>query len=473
MKRNFGILLALPLVFAACADDDVATTVKKSFTADYDLGLLVEYAHNESAVTLTFTQLGDADPVQVDGIEPAGYTAADANCAVYEDGQRTETRLTGTTVGKSRIAGMQHVWMVQDTFTSNSAYGSVAPDENVNITGRPDAGHLFITEPNLDIYLELQGQAQCDCELDQYVEIVENDLFIFEEEYDYDEQTITTIHSSAAGVTTDQTTTTIDEVGGSRDMALTTYGRYLADGYVWQTSALGNFYNGAVPFTASLVVPDDVQVGDTWLDEAGRLNAAVATETLTIDGRSISALVVVTRGSTDLAPGNDGVLGWCVQTHNGQEFAYDGTTDADTTRLRAYLTDLCDNTGGTAGVDQRGTGWINQTKTWYYKGLIVRQEISRVDVVVQEFGFAVTNDGSNFFLAPPGAPDAGFGINDCARYRDNGFAARNAPTTDTTALARFQPYAIYTVTETREVGEATALRDDYTLPVEYQEEGGE
>jgi hypothetical protein len=471
MKRNFGILMALPLVFAACADDEAATTVKKSFTADYDLGLLVEYAETESAVTLTFTQLGDADPVQVDGIEPSGYTTADDSCAVFEDGQRTETRETVTTVGKNRIAGMQHVWMVQDTFTSNSAYGSVAPDENVNITGRPDAGHLFITEPNLDIYLELQGQAQCDCELDQYVEIVENDLFIFEDESDVDEQTITTVNRSAAGVTTDQTTTTIDEVGGGRNLALSTYGRYLADGYVWQTSALGNFYNGAVAFAASLVVPDGVQVGDTWLDEAGNLNAAVATETLTIDGRSISALVVVTRGSTDVAPSSDGVLGWCVQTHNGQEFAYDGTTDADTTRLRAYLTDLCDTTGG-AGVDQRGTGWINQTKTWYYKGLVVRQEVSTVDVVVDEFGFAVTNDGSNFFMATA-VPDAGMAINDCARYQDNGAASRNAPTTDTTALAKFQPYAIYNVTETRTVREATALREDFTLPTEYDEEGGE
>lgn len=177
----------------------------------------------------------------------------------------------------------------------------------------------------------------------------------------------------------------------------------------------------------------------------------------------------MTRGSTDLAPGSDGVLGWCVKTHNGQEYAYDGTTDADTTALRAYLTDLC-NTSGGAGVDQRGTGWINRTKTWYYKGLIVRQETSRVDVVVNEFGFAVTNDGSNFFLVT-NVPDAGGAINECARYQDNGGASRNAPTTDTTALAKFQAYAVYNVTESRTVREATALREDFTLPAEYEEAG--
>lgn len=470
MKRNLGILMALPLAFAACAEDDqAAAPKKKSFTADYDLGLLVEYAETESAVTLTFTQLGDADPVKVDGLETTGYVAADANCRVRDDGQTTETRETNTTVGKNRIAGMQHVWMIHDSFTGNSAGSSVAPDDMVNITGRPDAGHLFITEPQLNVYLELQGLAQCDCELDQYVEIVENDLFIFEDESDLDEQSVTTWRQSAGGVTTDYTGTTINEVGGGRNLTLSTYGRYLADGYVWQTSSLGNFYNGAVAFNASLVVPDGVQVGDTWLDEAGRLNAAVANETLTIDGKSVSTLVVVTRGSTDLAPGSDGVLGWCVKTHNGQEYAYDGTTDADTTALRAYLTDLC-NTSGGAGVDQRGTGWINRTKTWYYKGLIVRQETSRVDVVVNEFGFAVTNDGSNFFLVT-NVPDAGGAINECARYQDNGGASRNAPTTDTTALAKFQAYAVYNVTESRTVREATALREDFTLPAEYEEAG--
>lgn len=193
MKRNLGILMALPLAFAACAEDDqAAAPKKKSFTADYDLGLLVEYAETESAVTLTFTQLGDADPVKVDGLETTGYVAADANCRVRDDGQTTETRETNTTVGKNRIAGMQHVWMIHDSFTGNSAGSSVAPDDMVNITGRPDAGHLFITEPQLNVYLELQGLAQCDCELDQYVEIVENDLFIFEDESDLDEQSVTT-----------------------------------------------------------------------------------------------------------------------------------------------------------------------------------------------------------------------------------------------------------------------------------------
>lgn len=469
MKRNLGILMALPLAFAACAEDEAAPAAKKSFTADYDLGLLVEYAENESSVTLTFTQLGDGEPVQVDGLKDTGYTSADEACDFHEEGMKTEVRETITRTGKNRIAGKQHVWMLLDSYTGNTAGSSAAPDDMVNVTARPDAGHLFITEPNLNVYLELQGAAQCDCELDQYLEVVENDIFIFEDESDVDVQEVTTVFRSAAGVTTDYTETFIDEVDGpnATDLALSTYGRYLVDGYVWQTSALGNFYNGPVVFNASLVVPDGVGVGDTWLDETGRLNAAVAEETVTVNGRNVKALVVVTRGSTDIAPGSDGVLGWCVKAHNSEEFAYDGTTDTDTTRARVYLTDLCNSTGG-AGVDQRGSGWINQTKTWYYKGLVVRQEVSTVDVVVNEFGYAITNDGTL-----PTPPSVGGAVNDCARYRAGAADSVQTPTTDTTEIGSYQPYAIYQVVETVTVREATNLREDYTLPVEYSEEGGE
>lgn len=468
MKRNLAILMALPLAFAACAEDKPAPqAARRSFTADYDLGLLVEYAESESSVTRTFTQLGESDPVQVDDLKSTGYTAADEACTLHEEGRKTEVRQTITRKGKNRIAGKQHVWMLFGSYTGNSAGSSSAPDDMVNVTGRPDAGHLFITEPSLNVYLGLQATAQCDCELDQYLDVVENDIFIFEDESDVDLQKVTTVFRSAAGVTTDYTSTLFDEVDGpiASDLALSTYGRYLADGYVWQAGPLGNFYDGPVGFSASLVVPDGVGVGDTWLDEAGRLNAAVAEEPVTINGREVKALVVVTRGSTDVAPGSDGVLGWCVKAHQSEEYAYNGTTDTDTTRARLYLTDLCNT--ASAGVDQRGTGWINQAKTWYYKGLVVRQEVSTVDVVVGEFGFAITNDG-----ALPSPPTVGSAVNDCARYHAGTADSVQTPTTDTTKISRYQPYAIYQVVETVRVREATNLRENYTLPVEYAEENG-
>lgn len=503
MKR-FAYLAAGLLAFSACAEDEEAPLVQPapqpeppSVIADYDLGIVVEVHQSVSTTTLKFTQLG-ATVTQIDNVAPTANTnptAGTVECVVNDAvGVNNKTIVVNEseTHSRTRVAGRQHVWLMFDSYFGNGASGGNGPDDQVNAIGRPDAGHLFISEPELAIYVEVQAAAECNCELENYVEVVEADMYIIEEDSDLDEGSTTVVTMTSGGANTTTTDRTITEVvaSGNQNRVLSKSGRYERSGYVWQTNSLSNWYNGAFPFTASMVGPVSAQVGDSWLDESGRLNVAVAEEDLEINGTTIPTLVVVTRGSTEVQVETDGLLGWCIEEYISQNVDNPVTDEAE---KGAALTDLCNDPGGPVGLEGLGTGWVNQITTWYYKGLVVKQIEDRVDVDVQEFGFAIPNNDADFFrdpagLATPpctgtsycgggwiggGAGNNGAAVGQCALYNNANAISFATPTTIATAVAAanlWKFYAIYTVSNTQIESVATDIIDDFDIADEYADE---
>lgn len=446
MKRTLGVLMALPIALAACGDDDEPTVVK-SFTADYDLGLAVIAEGTETTTTLFFTQIGD-DVVQVDGLNATANTQPTEGavvCRIDDENTRTEIIETVSGTAKTRIAGKQRAWLLNDAFFGNAAGSGGAADNHVNVWDDPSAGHIFLTEPKLNVYLQTQAEADCNCDLQQYIEANAVDLYIFEDDFDTNVVVETFVSQAAAGETTDVTTRAKTYTGGGNNRGIGTFARFTLHDYVWETGALAGLYNGPTPYGANMVVPENVAVGDTWLNNNGNLMAAVAIEPVEIGDRTVNALHVVERGATAVNAGEDGVAEWCVDYYTSREEEISNVTDQ--TSLASVLTDLC--AGATKG---NGTGWINLRHMWYYRGLPVKMEEERFDVTITAFGYSTPDtDGT-----------LGSGVGNC-------HTQQNVNLIDEDEADNWTPYATYTVDRTVESWQAVELLDNYTIVSEYNE----
>ena len=69
---------------------------------------------------------------------------------------------------------------------------------------------------------------------------------------------------------------TVVKIGGGNVRTLNTYTRFDLDNFVWQTGFLNNLYSNApINYGASMIVPESVKVGDTWLANDGNSDGGV------------------------------------------------------------------------------------------------------------------------------------------------------------------------------------------------------
>lgn len=450
MTKVLGLFLGLAVLSAGCGSDKEKAAAIRSFTSSYKLGTWVVGTGAVTSTTKRYVDLGGV-VTQVNDLHPTASTSATGGvCKIDADLVITESASSVSEVTKIRIAGHQKAWILPD------AYKTANADSGTNVWGDPANGGLFLIEPNLDILLDYQRDSQGIQKLDQYLKTIPVDLFIFEKDSDFDSITTDTTRSKPLNI--NDIDTTVDETtNSSYKQELSTFGRFLLEKYVWETNSLGSLYSSpyGLGYSASMILPDNVKVGSTWLADNGNLMAAVGTDVLTVGKRKIRALHIVERGATDLDFSKSGVKDWCVKYYNSSD-----TTDS--TQKSSELTDLCDNQGGTmtntGGDNELGTGWINQKHTWYYRGLLVKKTETRVDIQVDEFGYVTANDG---ILA---APDAGTTLGDCARYY------QQAPSTTKALSTIFTPYARFTVMNSTRNWQAIEVRDDFTIAKEYKED---
>jgi hypothetical protein len=450
MKRVLGIFLGATLALGAgCSEDDEAIK-SSSFTADYDLGLYVKGAGNVTDVTKQYIAL-DGKITQVDNLSATATTSATSGvCEIDPDLQVTEIAQDVSTVTSVRIAGAQKAWLLPRTY--NTANNQEAGN-GVHVWGDPSGGDLFFNEPNLDIWLNTQASAECNCKLDQYLSATPVNLHIFETERD--EKTTRVVTTKSADY--NETETTINEYDAK---TIGDYTRFVLDGYVWETGSVGigagNFYSAnSVAYTASMILPDNVAVGDTWLGADGVLAAAVGIESLVIGGKRVRALHVVYRGSTDVTKVAQSA-DECVEVITSREEDNDGVI---TVAKQAALKPAC-YTG-----NNQASGWINKRHVWYYKGLPVKEETEEVTLTINRYGFVAGNDGN--------LPGATVAVGDCQTYTSASDVA-NSPTVTSAAdeadvLDRLQTFIEYSVTNSKTTWEATEIRDNYTIVTEFKE----
>lgn len=447
MKRVLGYMLPLLLV-AACTEEADTITLPPSFTSGYDLGTQVVLEGQQTSTTKRFVELNGV-VAQVDDIDANTVVPnTNAACQVRTDKQSTVIGESVSTVTKTRIAGHQVAWILP------GSYGNPAGEGGANVWGDPSWGWIFVTEPSIDILLSVQSAGAGDTRhLTQYLRTTPVNLFVFESDSDRDMQTDTTVST----LTTSLKTVVIDETtAAGQDRALSTFGRYDLQNYVWQTTNLNGLYQGApVNFGSTLVVPSTVEIGDTWINNAGNLMSAVGTDVIEVGDTAVRALHVVERGATDnVLQADKGVSSWCINFYSDRK---DNTTE----RKATEITDLCNGIGAFAGrgVEGVGTGWINLRHAWYYKGLVVKEEMESADIDVIEYGYAVPNTNGTI----PAGADRNNAAGQCSLYYDTTPIVTNA------AISAYKPYAVYTVRTTKYVAVAKEIKHNYTIAQEYKE----
>jgi hypothetical protein len=198
-----------------------------------------------------------------------------------------------------------------------------------------------------------------------------------------------------------------------------------------------------------MIVPDQVRVGDTWLDNGGNLVGAVAVDFIDVGGETVQALHVIFRGTNGIEMESEGVSEWCVEYYDNFE------DDPDMKGRAAVQTPACNN--------NLALGWINQVHVWYHRGMPVKVLDERVTINVTEFGYLMGHNPDNNLSAP----DVGGTEGDCDRWHTNW------PTGPDTEIDRLQPYAVFTVTQTSDEMTATNIRTGATFASEFSGEAEE
>ena len=450
MKRIAGIALPL-LLAAACTGTDNNTTAtgrSKTFTAGYDMGTQVVLQGRTTQSRNQFVEL-DGKVTQVDDFDST-VAAVGTNAACNPDvTNKTKTVFSSeaTMVTKTRIAGVQKAWMLP----SNFGTAGIAGENGTNVWGDPSSGWLFLTEPSLDILLNVQNVGAGDNRhLTQYLKTIPLNLYVFENDSDSTYKSLTTVST----VATNSLTTVDRKTAGGNLRTLNTYTRFDIDNFVWQTGFLNNLYSNApINYGASMVVPESVKVGDTWLANNGNLMSAVGVDAIDVGNATVRALHVVERGHTDVDLSATGVDGWCVNFYSNFK---DNTTEGKTTEI----TDNCNGTGAFAGLgnDQVATGWVNLRHTWYYKGLPVKVAQDTVNVSVQDYGYAVPNTNGTL----PGGINRYGAVGQCAFYYNS-----TPGNIASTQISMYKPFARYTVTTTHEEAQAIEVKNGFTIAKEY------
>ena len=446
-KKKGALLLSLPLLFVvACSDDEAPVPPAPSFTSGYDLGTLVVLEGTEYTKTTTFVEL-NGEVTQVDGLD--AEATANNHCKVDDDAFQTVEEQLDTIHANFRVAGQQKAWILPDT------YGTTSGENAIHVWGDPSSGQMYFSKPNLDVLLNTQSMS--DRELRSYMTPLEVNLSIFEA-YGHFSSHITTTETWNDGGEIVNVTNEIEH--GQNSMA-GQFARYVVDGYVWETNLGPNFYSGA-GFNAEMILPDSVRVGDTWINFDGDLVGAVGIDTIDVGGQSIRALHVVTRGTGGFAMQDEGVSGWCVDYYQSIDDEYDGGLDEARVGRSAALTELCDN--GTIG-------WINESHTWYYRGLPVKskEEFTTINLVSYGYSSGATDDPTDH---PAGSTGGTPGDEVSCITWDLANGGVN-PTGTEAQMNRLRPYAIYSVTTNVFEGQATEVRTDYTLVTETSEAGVE
>lgn len=457
MKRSIAMLLGLPLLVAAGCATDEEDPSSNSFGLNYELGTYVVLDGKEFTETKYFVDL-DGKVSQVDALSATPTTtAAGGVCQVDPAGTQTVSAAEVTSTSKVRIAGKQTAWILA------GSYGTAPGEGDVHVYGDPQNGQIFVNKPNLDIFVGTQAAAECNCRLDQYEQLTPVNLFVFEEDKDSTRKVTDTTTVKGFGTTPASKTvnTTIDDTStAGRQRALNTFARFSLGDYIWQTTgSLAGLYSASpLAYTANMILPNAVAVGDTWIDNSGSLVGAVGIEAVEVAGKNYAALHVVERGSTDIDVTGQGLKGWCINFY--EDYKYDGNVDS--VSMNSEITDMCDGNGAGVfagqGVNGKSTGWTSIRHTWYYEGLPIKIEEETVDVKVQEWGYNILNDGTL-----PAAPDAGAVNGQCARYYEDTPAVLPAD------ISKYKPYAEFSVSKTTRTFVASEIRAGYSLVQEYKE----
>lgn len=455
MKRSIAILLGLPLFVAAgCAttEDDTSSS---SFGLNYDIGTYVVLKGSETTETTRFVDL-DGVVTQVDTLSmTATTTATGGACQVDPAGTQTVSASEVTSTSKVRIAGRQQSWILP------GSYGTAPGEGDVHVYGDPSQGDLYINKPSLDIFVGTQAGAECNCRLDNYEDLSEVNLFVFEEDKDSTSKVTDTVTTKIPATKT--VNLTIDETSAAaRRRTLSTFARFSLGDYIWQTtgSLAGLYTSSPLNYSANMILPNAVGVGDTWIDNTGALVGAVRIEAVEVGGKNYAALHVVERGSTDIDLTAQGIKGWCINFYKDME----SDSGGGSVSMNSEITDMCNGVGAAPfagqGVNGRSTGWTNIRHTWYYEGLPIKIEEETVDVSVSEWGFATQNDPAT----PPVAGfDNGAAVGQCAMYYEN------IPAVSPADVNKYKPYAQYSVSKTKRTFIASEIRAGYTLVKEYKE----
>lgn len=453
MKRSIAILLGLPLFMAVgCAEED-AETASNSYGLNYEIGTYVVLDGKEFTETKNFVDL-DGKVTQVDSLSATPTTTATGGvCQIDTAGTQTVSATEVTSTSKVRIAGRQQSWILA------GSYGSAPGEGDVHVYGDPQNGQIFVNKPNLDIYVGTQAAAECNCRLDQYEQLTPVNLYVFEEDKDSTSKT-TDVTTTKTPATKTVNTTIDDTSAAARRRTLGTFARFSLGDYIWQTTgSLAGLYTASpLNYNANMILPNSVAVGDTWIDNNGALVGAVGIEAVEVAGKNYAALHVVERGSTDIDLSSQGIQDWCINFYEDHK----SDSGGGTVSMDSEITDMCNSTGAGVfagqGVNGRATGWTNIRHTWYYEGLPIKIEEETVDVDVQEWGYALLNDGTL-----PGGIDAGNTTGQCARYYEN------TPTVIPADISKYKPYAEYSVSKTTRTFVASEIRAGYNLVVEYKE----
>ncbi|RMF15731.1 MAG: hypothetical protein D6761_07415 [Candidatus Dadabacteria bacterium] len=194
-----------------------------------------------------------------------------------------------------------------------------------------------------------------------------------------------------------------------------------------------------------LLVPEDVQIGDTWVSPNNTFMIALTNEAVSVNGpdgttKTVDALLVVERSTQNDPLQASNAVSQCVNFFQSANNDYPDadTTHADSVKLDAQFTGPCIG-GGQVG----NGGYTNVAWYWYYKGLVVKMTKSSTTVRVYGVGYAhqTTNTCTKITLPVSAVP--------------------------VTETSDYKPYVEFEVTTNMETFTATMIDDNASLLQDY------